>query len=114
MNEEMSQLPDAASLKKLEFISRMRLQMLLAQVMQDIANMSPRQMKRVLSNAFSTLTDGEVVASKLVSEEETRQTKTFIEAFNGIMLKIALKQAKEESTIKPDEENNETKEKPLA
>ena len=103
--EALQNTPNAESLEQLETISKFRLQLLLAQVKSDMTEGLPkangtrkapsvRSNNRILFSALSALSGGQVTSSKPVDELEQRAVFTMVECFNGIMLKLALDEAK--------------------
>ena len=97
--------PDVKSVEQLEAISKFRLQLLLAQVKADMTEGLPkengtrkapsvRSNNRILFSALSALSGGQVTSSKPVDELEQRAVFTLVECFNGLMLKLALDEAK--------------------
>jgi hypothetical protein len=106
--------------EKLDKITNFRLQMLLAQVKSDMLQGVTRKdgsrkkasvdsISRVILSALSHISNGAVTSKPPIDEAEKRAVSTMVEAFNGLMLKVALdeakKQAKQEGETNGDKQN---------
>jgi hypothetical protein len=114
----MSSIPDVTKdVQHLEKITNFRLQMLLGQVKSDMTQGVTRKdgskkrpsvdsISRIILSALSHISKGSVTSKPPIDEAEQRATSTMVEAFNGLMMKIALDEAKKQNNNEGEENVN--------
>ena len=118
--EKTKALDVSEDVNKLDKITNFRLQMLLAQVKSDMLQGVTRKdgtrkkasvdsISRVILSALSHISKGAVTSKPPIDDAEKRACATMVEAFNGLMLKVALDEAKTQAK-KEGEENGRNSE----